>query len=118
MITLMAVSGFWALRHQTNENSSSLKIHDEGENLSGEDPEGFPLLRNMAISQLALTLLTLTTAHVQIITRISSANPVWLWYLAAQFRGGNSSLGRSFVRFMVIYAIVQGGLFASFLPPA
>lgn len=118
MISLMTVSGLWALSYKTNEDLRLSKLQEESRKLGAEQPEPFPILRNLAVSQLLLTLLTLTTAHVQIITRISSAYPVWLWYLATQFREGNSPWAGNVVRFMVIYGIVQGGLFASFLPPA
>ncbi|EKD19904.1 GPI mannosyltransferase 2 [Drepanopeziza brunnea f. sp. 'multigermtubi' MB_m1] len=76
------------------------------------------VLRNLAVSQLVLVLLTTTAAHVQIITRISSAYPVWLWYGSASSMVGGNLLGENFVKFMIIYAMIQGGLFASFLPPA
>ncbi len=77
------------------------------------------ILRNMAAAQLALVLVTLFTAHVQIITRISSAYPVWMWYAAAvSTRKGDSFHAGLIVKFEVMYAIIQGGLFASFLPPA
>jgi phosphatidylinositol glycan class V len=76
------------------------------------------VLQSLSIVQLMLVLLTLTTAHVQIITRISSAYPVWLWYAAALCRQKNTLLFGLIVKFMVIYAVIQGGLFASFLPPA
>lgn len=75
------------------------------------------MVRNLAVSQLLLTLITFTTAHVQIITRISSAYPVWLWYAAMSFRKGDAMAG-ILTKFMVMYAAIQGGLFASFLPPA
>lgn len=80
-------------------------------------PQTQQVLRNLAVSQLALSVLTLTTAHVQIITRISSAFPLWIWYLAGVYQEGHP-MSRGFVSFMVIYGVVQGGLFASFLPPA
>ncbi|KAL3423797.1 gpi mannosyltransferase 2 [Phlyctema vagabunda] len=75
------------------------------------------LVRNMAVSQLILTALTLTSAHVQIITRISSAYPVWMWYIG---RTALTSRVKTdyFIRFMVMYAVIQGVLFSSFLPPA
>lgn len=75
------------------------------------------VLRNLAISQLLLSAINLTTAHVQIITRISSAYPVWVWYLAILLNE-KGSMTNVFVTFMVVYSLVQGGLFASFLPPA
>jgi phosphatidylinositol glycan class V len=80
-------------------------------------PENLQVLQNLAVSQMLLVAVTLTTAHVQIITRISSAYPVWVWYVAVLCHDGKL-LGRTFVGFMVMYATVQAGLFASFLPPA
>ena len=81
-------------------------------------PRAPRVLRNLAFSQLLLTTLILTTGHVQIITRVSSAYPVWVWYLATMLQDGKTKSAKGQVRFMVIYAVVQGGLFASFLPPA
>jgi len=109
----MITSGVWALGYipvDAGDVSKEQAIFTSGF-------ERLQVLRNLAASQLALNLLTLTTAHVQIITRISSAYPVWLWYLAILCKGG-SLLGRRFVGFIVVYGIVQAGLFASFLPPA
>lgn len=128
MIMAMIASGAWALNVAPTQNTGLLEDYTNSPAIQGsqkdnkEAPTNSPLLRSMAISQLMLTMLTLTSAHVQIITRISSGYPVWLWYLAwhtASFRGGKSLVVVDhLVSFMVIYAIVQGGLFASFLPPA
>jgi phosphatidylinositol glycan class V len=90
------------------------------------------LLRTLALPQLLLALLALTSYHVQIITRISSGYPVWYFWLASHIVEANGSLARShskdyrrqaessaaMVRYVIVYAVVQGGLFASFLPPA
>ena len=121
MISIMIVSGLWALKDKAKEGLwGSWKQQEESRKVRREQTgyEAIPILRNLAVSQLMLVLLTLTTAHVQIITRISSAYPVWIWYLAVLSRGGKAALFKTFVRFMVVYAMVQGGLFASFLPPA
>lgn len=80
----------------------------------------------LAIPQLILAILALTTYHVQIITRLSSGYPVWYWWLASMIvedhglhlLGRKWSTARLIVRWMIVYALVQGGLFASFLPPA
>ena len=81
----------------------------------------------LAIPQSVLALLALTTYHVQIITRLSSSYPVWYWWLAhvvieerKQVLAPRNpvKVGIVIMRWMVIYVIVQGGLFASFLPPA
>jgi phosphatidylinositol glycan class V len=78
------------------------------------------------VPQFILALLALTTYHVQIITRISSGYPVWYWWLALmmadhyelQLFGQKWNTSRLAVRWMVLYAMIQGGLFSSFLPPA
>lgn len=84
----------------------------------------------LAIPQLILAVMALTSFHVQIINRISSGCALWYLVLAiavddcspSGFEGGGSLLrgGRTaiVVKMMAAYAIVQGGLYASFLPPA
>jgi phosphatidylinositol glycan class V len=125
MITMMFTSGFWALRANALDNRSKQTV---GDPVRLQNPQVF---RTLAISQLLLTTITLTSAHVQIITRISSSYPVWIWYLAASVAGADGSAlpnvgdiipkGLTLAtagRFMVMYAVIQGGLFSSFLPPA
>jgi phosphatidylinositol glycan class V len=76
-------------------------------------------LRSMSYIQLVLTALAITTYHVQIITRISSGYPLWYWWLAGVLAHEKTAgFGRNVVLFMVMYASIQGALFASFLPPA
>lgn len=73
----------------------------------------------MALSQVILSLLAITSYHVQIITRLASGYPIWYWWLARILgHGKTSSLGGKVVVFMIMYATIQGALFASFLPPA
>lgn len=111
MFIIMTVSGLWAIRDSPfNQPKNVAKTVDL-------EPQRYQVLRNLAATQLLLTIYTLTTAHAQIITRISSASPVWVWFLAVAY-ANDESIARHFVSFMVIYAIVQGVLFASFLPPA
>ncbi|KAI1503499.1 GPI mannosyltransferase 2 [Biscogniauxia marginata] len=82
-------------------------------------PNGVALLRSMASSQLILTALAITNYHTQIITRISSGYPLWYWWLAGLLGNrGTAQLGGNIVIFMIMYAGIQGALFASFLPPA
>ena len=84
------------------------------------------IARRFAIPQIVLAILALTSYHVQIINRLSSGYPLWYWWLASLIvEDRKSSLwGMKFhytsiiTRWIVIYAMVQGGLFASFLPPA
>ena len=114
MFYILTRSGSWALSFnpsQKQERTGKGRPTEEGRAAQ-------QVLRNLALTQLALVGLTLSTAHVQIITRISSAFPIWLWYGAMASQDGKNMLVGGFVRFMVIYALVQGGLYASFLPPA
>ncbi len=84
------------------------------------------VILRLAIPQLVLAVMAMTSYHVQIITRLSSSYPVWYWWLASTMSenketvvfGRKWRLARVISRWMVVYAIVQGGLFVSFLPPA
>lgn len=80
-----------------------------------------------AFPQLALAGLALTTFHVQIVTRLSSGYPLWYLFTASLIykAGKDKGIGRKqpiwstlIVRWMVMYALIQGVLFAGFLPPA
>jgi GPI mannosyltransferase 2 len=98
-------------------------------------------LPRFALPQLILAVMAATSFHVQIINRISSGYPVWYIILAMAInssataeqpttkaerpskKANYSSIlpSRSLqwiVRSMAMYAIIQGGLYASFLPPA
>ena len=82
--------------------------------------------RRFAIPQVVLAALALTSYHVQIINRLSSGYPIWYWWTASlilvdcetSFSGMRLHYSGIITRWIVIYAMVQGGLFASFLPPA
>lgn len=88
------------------------------------------LLRSLAYPQIVLAVLAITNYHVQIITRLASASPVWYLWLAyslidagqaegkAKARGRWSGWERGVVMYMVMYGLIQAVLFASFLPPA
>lgn len=99
------------------------------------------VLPRFALPQLVLVALAATSFHCQIINRLSSGYPLWYFILAVELCLGDwddkaknraQGLFRLFgnydripstrpewvVRGMVIYAIVQTGLYASFLPPA
>ncbi|KAI1002022.1 hypothetical protein K3495_g6182 [Podosphaera aphanis] len=114
MITLVIASGTWALRSSSFQEIKAVK--PEGDLIPRN--KRLQIIQNLGVSQLLLAALTITTAHVQIITRISSSYPVWLWYTATQTRDRKGRYSRYIVRFMVIYGIVQAGLYSSFLPPA
>ncbi|KAI0133691.1 GPI mannosyltransferase 2 [Xylariales sp. AK1849] len=82
-------------------------------------PDASWLIKAMALSQLVLAALAVTSYHIQIITRISSGYPLWYYWLAQRLGNlGTSKFAGRVVIFMVMYAAIQGALFASFLPPA
>lgn len=78
------------------------------------------LLRRFAVPQLLVALTTLTTAHVQIVNRLSSGYPLWYIILASKLfsSGKEQKTSQVWIRGMVMYAMIQGALFAAFLPPA
>jgi GPI mannosyltransferase 2 len=87
----------------------------------GVPPRMRTLVVSMALAQVTLAVLALTIYHVQIITRISSGYPVWYWWVARCLMDKDRKkvkMGEGIVIFMVMYAMIQGALFASFLPPA
>ncbi|EME85108.1 glycosyltransferase family 76 protein, partial [Pseudocercospora fijiensis CIRAD86] len=88
-------------------------------------------MARFALPQVLLAALALTSFHVQIINRISSGYPVWYILLACAMHAPapsaqNPSAAMRFfagnaqwlVRASVMYAMIQGGLYASFMPPA
>ncbi|KAK4166648.1 GPI mannosyltransferase 2 [Cladorrhinum sp. PSN259] len=84
---------------------------------TSESAQLFALLQSTAAIQVILAVLAMTMYHVQIITRISSGYPLWYWWLAGRLSRGEKTASH-IVKFMVVYASIQGVLFASFLPPA
>ena len=78
--------------------------------------------------QLFLAVMTFTSFHVQIVNRLASGYPLWYLSVAKMIfdsraedslieqRAGKASEWVS--RGIVMYSIVQGLLFSSFLPPA
>ncbi|KAI4851354.1 mannosyltransferase [Aureobasidium sp. EXF-8845] len=99
----------------------------------------------LAAPQILLALLALTTFHVQIVNRIATGYPIWYIVIAAgivspnlmdktarttrpdgekslvrqvQDHLGRPSSQQIIFRGMFMYSIIQGGLYASFMPPA
>lgn len=98
-------SGQWGLRAESTGASDIL------------------LLQKLALPQIALATMAITSYHVQIITRLSSGCAVWYWYVASQAIASKEASNGAreshvVVKWMVMYALIQGVLFASFLPPA
>lgn len=126
MLLILLRSGIWALQGCLNSNVSTGKGMRKNIKVSPSLRINQGIARRLATPQILIAALALTSHHVQIITRLSSGYPVWYWWLASciledrktSFMGRKWSTAFIISRWMVIYAIVQGGLFASFLPPA
>ena len=126
MLFILLLSGIWALQGCSSSEASADKGNQENAEVSMPLRINQAVARRFAIPQIVLVALALTSYHVQIITRLSSGYPIWYWWLASlilkdhttTFMGRRWSPAFVISRWMVIYAIVQGGLFASFLPPA
>ena len=130
MLTIMALSCRWAWKsarsemHQTTPARTEEDTKRQDRKLEASlDPS---LLFRISLPQLLLAVLAFTTYHVQVITRLSSGYAVWYWWLSSllmdesesQHTSRSVKMSRVIVVWMVTYAIIQGGLFASFLPPA
>jgi phosphatidylinositol glycan class V len=80
----------------------------------------------LVLPQLVLSLAAITSFHVQIVNRIASGYPMWYltiatWLVEGQESPDNTASkirGQWAVRGMISYALIQGILFANFLPPA
>ena len=134
MLLILGFSSLWGLG-----GVRASWVFDDAENAVSNQPptntnkpiqkhkDGLLLtIRRLSMPQLTLAILALTNYHVQIITRLSSGYPLWYWWVASSMvakspinaTGGNVTRKMIISRWMIIYALVQGGLFASFLPPA
>lgn len=124
MLLILFLSSFWAMGASTPASAFNVSLK------SVSAPSSSPastLLTRLAVAQFILTAMALTSYHVQIVNRISSGYPLWYWYLACQALGAsertlptakNHNYFPALVQVMAIYALVQGVLFGSFLPPA
>ncbi|QMW44188.1 hypothetical protein G4B11_007608 [Aspergillus flavus] len=143
MLVIMTYSAIWTLgvgsggqergNGKSFSNTSKTQVHSEAP-LTGR------LLRSLAAPQIILAILTFLKHHVQIITRMSSGYPMWYLWLAHALVEGHSlassekvdvcrgekethilkqyRYARMTIFYMIVYSLVQGVLFASFLPPA
>ncbi|KAK3079828.1 hypothetical protein LTS18_003794 [Coniosporium uncinatum] len=157
MLYLLFSTGIRALAMRTERtsrspppSSTSRDSRNNSAVQTGEALFAVQMLRRLAVPQLLLALLALTSFHVQIVIRIASAYPVWYILLASDMlgddavgeqagkergaikgrtdnevrgRGGGRTGERKewtpvLVKGLMIYGLVQAGLFASFLPPA
>ena len=130
MLCILLQSSIWALRgliaHKGKPNGQNSATSDVSQYSDSVPIIHQAIASRLAAPQVVLALLAFSTYHVQIITRLSSGYPVWYWWLASNILGNQrvNLWGRDFgvagsiTRWMIMYAIVQGGLFANFLPPA
>ncbi|KAF9635536.1 GPI mannosyltransferase 2-like protein [Lasiodiplodia theobromae] len=121
---IMACSALRVIRRFSVRSGTAELLSTEQVSLRTETPH---LLVAFGIPQLALAMLAATNFHVQIVNRISSGYPIWYLGIASgmdyvsdplKIAFASKHTCKSIVRLMMIYAIVQGALFASFLPPA
>ena len=137
MLCILMSSAFWTWVQSTKVSQTRIDGVDTSRSTHSREG-GFPnsaflpniiyqgAVRSLLVPQLVLAILALTTYHVQIITRLSSGYPIWYWWLASliledskvQVLGKYWSPPKIIVQWMMCYALIQGGLFASFLPPA
>ena len=127
MLWLLLQSSAMYLRDFENELPEYLRLSHGIASTERTVPErvsnGFPQL---VLPQIALALAATVSFHIQIINRLSSGYPMWYLSVAKSATtpsnlDGRGKLGLSFqvvVRGMIMYAIIQGALFANFLPPA
>ncbi|KXH57516.1 mannosyltransferase [Colletotrichum salicis] len=118
VLGLLMVSGW-----EVVNRPSGLARSPTAEKQQGQSGTTSVLVGCMAAAQLLLAALAITTYHVQIITRIASGYAVWYWWVAGYLLddgadGKRRDVGSKVVIFSVMYAMIQGVLFASFLPPA
>ncbi|KAK1458561.1 mannosyltransferase [Colletotrichum cuscutae] len=119
VLRLLMVSG-WEVINRPSGLARSPTAEKQRQGQSGMKSV---LVGSMAAAQLLLAALAITTYHVQIITRIASGYAVWYWWVAGCLldhgaNGKRRDVGGKVVIFSVMYAMIQGVLFASFLPPA
>ncbi|KAF2659966.1 glycosyltransferase family 76 protein [Lophiostoma macrostomum CBS 122681] len=123
MLWLLSVSSLTVLREVQRRQSVGVPACQSPGALGQASPEAklcaFPQL---ALPQLALAVTAATTFHVQIINRIASGYPIWYMVIAEwivnQSQNQEKSRSSATFRWMFMYAIIQGVLFANFLPPA
>ena len=129
MLIILFRSSAWAWAGQIiTTGTKEQRPFESRDQSSPSDGSATSLLRRLALPQAALAILALSNYHVQIITRLASGYPLWYWWLAwgviqqyGQDHINHESVKGSpklIARWMVMYALVQAGLFASFLPPA
>lgn len=120
MLTLLTLSSYRDMPKSIYDIfPSRVNVANQGDSKTLDKAQrSIALLHRFALPQLALAVLAFTTFHVQIITRLASGYPLWYCYVASQIFEGRKGWTSMVVRWSVMYACVQGVLFAAFLPPA
>ena len=107
--------------HRQSLHGRSVPRTDES-NGSNDIPAAACDLPELVLPQLVLAIAAASSFHVQIINRIASGYPMWYMTIATwlmdQGTTKHESLGQWAVQGMVVYSLIQGTLFANFLPPA
>ncbi|KAJ5778069.1 GPI mannosyltransferase 2 [Penicillium odoratum] len=117
VLFILGRSSVWALRAPSTLRSQT------GTQAPSSLSPGSMLFR-LAVPQGLLAIMALTSYHVQIVNRISSGYPVWYWYLVSigmeclQDPRKNHRILTLAAQAMAAYALIQGVLYGSFLPPA
>jgi phosphatidylinositol glycan class V len=127
MLWLLLVSSATVLRSYTQPQLHGRPVPQHGATTDPKDASASPYyVPELALPQFVLAVAAITSFHVQIVNRIASGYPTWYMMVATWLvddckAPGNSKTGQKgqwVVRGMLMYAIVQGMLFANFLPPA
>lgn len=132
MLAILIQSAIWAWTGALGSPSQNDSVSNSKTAMADANAQSESITRNrkimrlLSIPQLVLAILALTNYHVQIITRLSSGYPLWYWWLAMSMMTSQNQASplaqrvrpQVISRWMVMYAVIQGGLFASFLPPA
>ena len=123
MLWLLLRSGVTFLNNPAGIQSGEPSAHQKmlSDNQTGKDSAQccFPQL---VLPEIVLALAATTSFHVQVVNRLSSGYPIWLLTLAGWVTSQGDGTGRMrthwVIRGMIMYCLIQGILFANFLPPA
>ncbi|KAF8540710.1 GPI mannosyltransferase 2 [Trichophaea hybrida] len=122
-LVVLLQSGAWGLQLSTRHHQEGQRKNRVGVWADAQmNPD---IVNRLAVAQFLLAVMAIIAYHVQIITRLSSGYVVWYWWIAVKIMDEGrqtvpgSTGGSSWIlRWMVMYSLIQGVLFAGFLPPA
>lgn len=117
-LVVLLLSGKWSLTRWLQSTKPTIAPKEHSEILGLNEA----LVGRLALPQIVLTVMAITSYHVQIINRISSGYIVWYWFIAwivmDQQKPERLQKTKLWILWMLPYGLVQAVLFASFLPPA